>query len=313
MPEKYIFIVIKYPRADTGMQALAALLDYLQMGIVGLQDGVAVTKTGEGEVRLHRSPDYTAGKGFLNGGLIGNFFADLYGVPGWDSDRALAGTASSMLEQGIKDLLLDEFGDRMTFSESAVVFLVEQVDWPSVGEQRRVDSLGEAVVISQPVMGDLTIGEKQVVQEEVTSFVPAEMESHASKGVIYIEGIGEAYGAKLVESGIKNIDDLLEKGSTRQGREKLAEATGISGKLLLRWINMADLFRIKGIGEEYSELLEAAGVDTVPELAQRVPANLLEKMASVNAARKMVRRLPDLPQVESWVAQAKSLPRVITY
>ena len=107
--------------------------------------------------------------------------------------------------------------------------------------------------------------------------------------------------------------NCLKKAPHRQGRKEIVKATGISEKLLLRWVNMADLYRIKGIGQEYAELLEAAGVDTVPELAQRVPANLLEKMAAANAQKKMVRRLPDLSQVESWVAQAKSLPRVITY
>jgi predicted flap endonuclease-1-like 5' DNA nuclease len=105
----------------------------------------------------------------------------------------------------------------------------------------------------------------------------------------------------------------LEKGATPQGRKALAEQTGISGKLILEWINRADLYRIKGVSEEYSDLLEAAGVDTVPELAQRNAENLYAKLGEVNAAKKLVRRLPTQSQVSNWIEQAKALPRVVTY
>ena len=128
-----------------------------------------------------------------------------------------------------------------------------------------------------------------------------------------IEGVGEAYAAKLKAAGVANTDDLLKAGSTPKGRKDLAEKTGISEALILKWINRVDLFRIKGVGEEYSDLLEAAGVDTVPELAQRKAENLLQKMTEVNAKKKLVRRLPTLEMVENWVEQAKKLPRVITY
>jgi len=131
--------------------------------------------------------------------------------------------------------------------------------------------------------------------------------------VLEIEGIGEVYAGKLKEAGIVTLEALLEKGSTPQGRAELAEKTGISVTLLLRWINRADLFRVKGIGEEYADLLEVAGVDTVPELAQRNPDNLFQKLAAVNEEKKRVRRLPTLEQVRQWVEQAKELPRVVTY
>jgi predicted flap endonuclease-1-like 5' DNA nuclease len=133
------------------------------------------------------------------------------------------------------------------------------------------------------------------------------------KGLKYIEGIGDTYRQKLRQAGIRNVEELLDKGCTPRGREEIAATTGISDKLLLRWVNEADLYRIHGIGKEYAELLEAAGVDTVPELAQRVPANLLEKMADANAQKKLVRHLPALTHVESWVSQAKNLPRKIQY
>jgi predicted flap endonuclease-1-like 5' DNA nuclease len=128
-----------------------------------------------------------------------------------------------------------------------------------------------------------------------------------------IEGIGVKYAQTLKAAGVRSIEKLLEAGVTPKGRQALAEKTGISVKLILEWVNLADLFRIKGIGEEYSDLLEEAGVDTVPELAQRNPANLYEALEKVNAQKKLVRQLPTRVQVESWVDQAKALPRVVTY
>ncbi len=128
-----------------------------------------------------------------------------------------------------------------------------------------------------------------------------------------VEGIGPVYAAKLREAGIATTDALLKKGATRQGRKELAAKTGLSESQLLEWINHLDLFRIKGIGPEYADLLEAAGVDTVPELAQRNPENLYQKILEVNAEKKLVRRPPTLGMVKDWIEQAKQLPRVIEY
>lgn len=128
-----------------------------------------------------------------------------------------------------------------------------------------------------------------------------------------IEGIGNTYAQKLKGSGIKSLKSLLEKGATPKGRAEIAQASGIGEKLILEWVNHADLYRIKGVASEYSDLLEEAGVDTVVELAQRKADNLLEKIAETNKQKKLVRRLPVLSQVESWVKQAKSLPRKIQY
>ncbi|MEM2081445.1 MAG: DUF4332 domain-containing protein [Candidatus Bathyarchaeia archaeon] len=128
-----------------------------------------------------------------------------------------------------------------------------------------------------------------------------------------IEGIGKTYAQKLAAAGIKTTDDLLEAGATPAGREKLAAKTGISEKMILEWVNLADLMRIKGVGEEYSDLLEEAGVDTVVELANRVPENLHAKMAEVNAKAKLVRRLPTLSEVKDWIEQAKKLPKKVEH
>ena len=129
----------------------------------------------------------------------------------------------------------------------------------------------------------------------------------------YVEGIGDAFAAKLNNAGISSAEALLEQGKTPAGRKEIAEKSGVSDSLILEWVNHVDLFRIKGVGAEYGDLLEAAGVDTVPELAQRKPENLLEKMTAVNGEKHLVRRLPVLSQVKAWVEQAKKLPRVITY
>jgi predicted flap endonuclease-1-like 5' DNA nuclease len=131
--------------------------------------------------------------------------------------------------------------------------------------------------------------------------------------IVDIEGIGPAYSEKLQAAGITTVEQLLEKGATPKGRKEIVETTGVSDKLILRWVNMADLFRIKGVGEEYADLLEAAGVDTVPELAQRNAENLATKMAEVNETKKLVRQVPAATMVEKWVAEAKNLDRKINY
>lgn len=128
-----------------------------------------------------------------------------------------------------------------------------------------------------------------------------------------VEGIGESLGGKFREAGVKDTDSLLKNTKTPSQRKSLAEKTGISAQKILKFANMVDLYRIKGIGSEYSELLEAAGVDTVPDLARRNPANLANKMAEINEAKKLTRRVPNEEELKNWVAQAKKLPRNLEY
>jgi len=128
-----------------------------------------------------------------------------------------------------------------------------------------------------------------------------------------IEGIGDVFAGKLADAGVTSTDDLLAKCATPKDRKTLAESSGIGEKQILRWANMADLFRIKGVGEEYADLLEAAGVDTVPELGQRNATNLFAKMTEVNEAKKLVRALPTEDKVSDWVEQAKKLDRKLEY
>ncbi|NNL66745.1 MAG: DUF4332 domain-containing protein [Myxococcales bacterium] len=128
-----------------------------------------------------------------------------------------------------------------------------------------------------------------------------------------IEGIGPAYGDKLAAAGIKTTDDLLEKGCTAKGRKEIAQQSELSEKQVLGWVNMADLFRIKGVAGEFAELLECSGVDTVKELAQRNADNLAARMAEVNEEKKLTRRVPTPSQVADWISQAAELPRKVEY
>jgi predicted flap endonuclease-1-like 5' DNA nuclease len=128
-----------------------------------------------------------------------------------------------------------------------------------------------------------------------------------------VEGIGVKYAKDLRKAGVRSTGNLLEKGATPAGRKEIAAASGIGKALILEWVNHVDLFRIKGVGEEYADLLEEAGVDTVVELAQRVPENLYKKALEVNARKKLVRRPPSKKMIAGWVAQAKKLPRKVSY
>jgi len=128
-----------------------------------------------------------------------------------------------------------------------------------------------------------------------------------------IEGIGESYEKTLKAAGITSVEALLTACATKKERGNLAEKSGITEKLILKWANHADLFRIKGVAGEYAELLEASGVDTVPELSKRKAENLHKKICEVNTEKSLVRKLPTARQVEDWIKQAGALPRVLQY
>jgi len=131
--------------------------------------------------------------------------------------------------------------------------------------------------------------------------------------IIDIEGVGEVYAEKLVAAGINKVSELLEKCAAPKGRKELAEATGISDKLILRWTNHADLFRINGVGPQFAELLEAAGVDTVKEFRHRVAENLQPKLVEVNEAKNICNRVPAVAEVQKMIDQAKELEPKVTY
>jgi nucleotidyltransferase/DNA polymerase involved in DNA repair len=128
-----------------------------------------------------------------------------------------------------------------------------------------------------------------------------------------IEGIGKSRAEKLAKMGIKNTGHLLKHGATRAGRRRIAAECGVSAVRLLKWVNMADLMRISGVGEEYSELLEAANCNTIKQLRRRNPVSLAKRMAEINEQKKLVRSTPKESQVVKWVEQAGKLEPMITY
>jgi predicted flap endonuclease-1-like 5' DNA nuclease len=177
----------------------------------------------------------------------------------------------------------------------------------------------EQPVVEDPVV-DEVVDESPVVEEVVTDDIsrmaaPLDGTEQATlqQKIDFVEGIGPAYASRLNEVGIQTVLDLLHRGATTKGRAELVEATGIAAGLILKWVNHADLFRVKGVGGQFGELLEAAGVDTVPELAQRNSLNLFNKLSEVNAEKKLAGRSPHQAEVENWVAQAKNLPRIVEY
>ena len=134
-----------------------------------------------------------------------------------------------------------------------------------------------------------------------------------AKKISDIEGIGPKHAAKLQKAGVRSVSGLLKLCCDKKGRKSVAEKSGIDASQLLKWANMADLYRIKGVGSEYSELLEASGVDTIKELRNRNADNLRAKMVEVNTKKKLVRQLPSAKQVSDFVNQAKKLDPMITY
>jgi predicted flap endonuclease-1-like 5' DNA nuclease len=169
-------------------------------------------------------------------------------------------------------------------------------------------------VSQEAITPPVTAMEVAPTTEDATVSSLGQAESEKFKyNLEYIEGIGPVFAGKLRAIGINNPLDLLEKGAFPKGREEIAAAAGISPTLVLTWVNHVDLFRIKGVGSEYADLLEIAGVDTVVELSKRNPENLFARILEVNTEKKLVRKPPVLTQVQDWVEQAKLLPRKINY
>ena len=171
---------------------------------------------------------------------------------------------------------------------------------------------------------EVTIADESDPVENIAPATTAEIideHAHSSRGEVakfsaeaeFIKGIGPVYAEKLKAVGIETPQDMLAVGATLKGREELAEKTEISFKLIAKWTREADLYRIKGVGQQYANLLDVAGVNTVLELAQRNPDNLHQKLIEVNQEKHLVHEVPSLNNVKDWVAQAKELPRVISY
>jgi predicted flap endonuclease-1-like 5' DNA nuclease len=208
------------------------------------------------------------------------------------------------MEEEFEEQVLDE-------AEEAVE---EEIEAPDFDEFEGEELEGETGELAEAVVEEEEEFEAEADQpgeELVKPHDPIEVKMR--KKLEYVEGIGPANSQKLAEAGIQTTGKLMVEGVTRTGRQELAEKTGISERLILKWLNQIDLYRIKGIGSEYADLLEAAGVDTVPELAQRNPENLYQALINTNQEKRLVRQLPTQDLVSEWVEQAKQLPRIIQY
>ena len=215
-----------------------------------------------------------------------------------DAEEAVADTTSDAV---------DYAGDAARSAEMAVAGAVGGV----VDEAQDLTSadaaeLDAAQLHAEPTAADL----RSELEEYLRSFGPT---SEFRKQIEYVEGIGPVFGQKLRGAGIATVLDLLVNGATRRGRKHISDQTGLPQSQILTWVNHVDLFRIKGVAQEYADLLEQSGVDTVVELAQRNPANLHKRMLDINEQHALVRRAPHASEVQSWVEQAKSLRRLIYY
>ncbi len=234
-------------------------------------------------------------------------------------EAAMAGLATAWLaEEGEQEEPLGEQEEPILeepeeeieapdFSDLEVEESLEEAEFPDLEAEAAI--VGATVVGAQEEAAEVE-GE-QAAEELVKPHDPIEVKMR--KKLEFVEGIGPAYATKLGEIGILTTGKLMVEGVTRAGRQELAEKSGITETLILKWLNMIDLYRIKGIGSEYAELLEAAGVDTVPELAQRNAGNLYQALAKTNEEKRLVRQLPTPEQVLEWVEQAINLPRIIQY
>lgn len=237
--------------------------------------------------------------------------ADAVGDMASDAGEAMADVAGDVADTAgdmVSDAgdALDDAGDALRSGAVAAGVAMGIMDEPADELAAEAAALDAAALSAEPTADEL----RADLEEYLRSFGPS---SEFRKEIEYVEGIGAVYGQKLRAVGISTILDLMVNGATRRGRKHISDESGISQSLILTWVNHVDLFRIKGVAQEYADLLEQSGVDTVVELAQRNPANLHKRMLDINEQKKLVRRAPHASEVQSWVEQAKSLRRLIHY
>lgn len=246
---------------------------------------------------------------------------------------AMAERAGDEVEEVAADVadgageVVEEMGDT---AESVGDEVEEAYDATADAVAETADAAGDAVRGGVAAAGAMAADVSEEVEEVLTpdaaeptaDDLRADLEdylrsfgsgSEFRKDIEYIEGIGAVYGQKLRGVGINTVMDLIVNGATRRGRKHISDQSGLTQSQVLTWVNHVDLFRIKGVAQEYADLLEQSGVDTVVELAQRNPANLHKRMVDINEQKKLVRRLPHSSEVQSWVEQAKGLRRIISY
>ena len=328
MAQKYSFLVIKYPQAETAQDALATVREIAREGVVKLRDAVAITKSEKGKIKVHQTKDDSIGKGFVKGGVIGILFAALFGPVGWIAMGAAAGGLFAGFDRGIKNRLLKELGQDMTPEESALALLVEEADWPEAVARMKSHGFGGTVVVQEIVGDDIEEVAKLLEDPKTVEAAPEELDvsaepqpvtaeealrATAAVRISQLEGVSADDAQKLAAAGVRSTDDLLNAGGNSAARRELAKTTGIDEKQLLGWIHDADLMRIPGVGPQYSDLLVAAGVESPAELTNRNSGKLaitFQEIVAVNPG--IVRRVPSYSDIDGWIDSAGQLERAVT-
>jgi uncharacterized membrane protein/predicted flap endonuclease-1-like 5' DNA nuclease len=328
MAQKYSFLVIKYPQAETAQDALATVREIAREGVVKLRDAVAITKSEKGKIKVHQTKDDSIGKGFVKGGVIGILFAALFGPVGWIAMGAAAGGLFAGFDRGIKNRLLKELGQDMTPEESALALLVEEADWPEAVARMKSHGFGGTVVVQEIVGDDIEEVAKLLEDPKTVEAAPEELDvsaepqpvtaeealrATATVRISQLEGVSADDAQKLAAAGVRSTDDLLTAGGNPAARRELAKTTGIDDKQLLGWIHDADLMRIPGVGPQYSDLLVAAGVESPAELANRNSGKLaitFQEIVAVNPG--IVRRVPSYSDIDGWIESAGQLEKAVT-
>ena len=251
---------------------------------------------------------------------------------GYDAVADAAGDAADAIGDAAGDAVdtMDDAADAVADAAGDTVDTMGDVAGDA-GDAMRGGAVAAAGLLDRDVVeaGDITAADAveldaaDLAAEPTADDLRAELESYIQslgstssefrREIEYVEGIGATYGQKLRGVGINTVLDLLVNGATRRGRKQLSDQSGIPQSNILTWVNHVDLFRVKGVAQEYADLLEQSGVDTVVELAQRNPVNLHKRMLEINEQKSLVRRAPHASEVQSWVAQAKDLRRLIHY
>lgn len=312
-------ILSYFSSADDAREAAGKLKDWDKenkevklggMGIVTMKNGKLKTK------KVGSRAGGTGGKwGMILGAAAGIFSGGVTLVGGAIAGLAAGAVGGSLFHKklGMTDEDKERMESRLNAGGAAVAVMVDDAELePTRAELHALGGDVEHYVVPESTMDEL---EQTTEVEDVDDGEEVEVEVVAGASALAraVSSMNEGDAQKLYAASILSVDNLLERGATPKGRKEIATEIGVEEGMVLKWVNELDLARIRGIGAKYSALLEAAGVDTVPELAQRKPANLQQKLAEVNATAGIVKEPPSEKQIANWVAQAKDLPRVITY